>query len=176
MIAQLLRLIIRMFTTFQAQQAEILANQNLLLERMEEIKDILTPGPAVKIIFTANLDGTITEGATSMNLRDDQQVVLTIQPVDKKGAPALVDGVPVWASSDETVVTVTAAADGMSATAVGVAPGTGRVVVTVDADLGAGVSDLTGTLDFTVTGGGAVSLNIVAGEPTDQGAAPTPQA
>jgi len=169
MIVQLLRLIIRIFSTFQQQQAEILT-------RLEEIKDILTPGPAVKIIFTAELDGTITEGATSMNLRDDQQVTLTIQPVDKKGAPAPVDGVPVWASSDATVVAVTPAADGMSAVVVGVAPGTARVVVTADADTGAGVTDLTGTLDFTVTGGSAVSITITAGEPTDQGAAPTPQA
>jgi hypothetical protein len=79
-----------------------------------------------------------------------------------------VDGVPVWASSDETVVTVAPAADGMSAVASGVAPGTGRVVVTADADLGAGVTNITGILDFTITGGAAATIEIVAGTPVDQ--------
>jgi hypothetical protein len=109
-----------------------------------------------------------------MDLRDDQQVVLTIQPVDRKRKPAPVDGIPVWASSDETVITLEVAADGMSATARGVAPGAARVVVTADADLGAGVTDLTGTLEFNVTGGSAVAMEITAGTPTDQEAPETP--
>lgn len=67
---------------------------------------------------------------------------------DSHGQPAAVDGVPVWASSDETVLTVTAAADGMSAVVDTVAPSTigspARISVSADADLGAGVVSLTG--------------------------------
>jgi len=148
---------------------QLLDGQQAIKNQLAQIIDILEPGPAVKIVMTAFLeDGTAVNGVTKMDLRDDQQVALSIQPVDKKGKPALVDGVPVWASSDETVITVTAASDGMSAVAVGVAPGSARVVVTADADLGAGVTDLTGTLDFNVTGGAAATLNITAGTPTDQ--------
>lgn len=145
-----------------------IAKQDLILQRLDEIKDILTPGPAVKITFTAELDGIIQTGVERMTLRDDQQVGLTIAITDKKGNPAQVDGAPTWASSDETVVTVTAAADGMSANVVAVAPGSARVVVTADADLGAGVTPLTGTLDFSVTAGGATAIAITPGTPVDQ--------
>ncbi len=145
------------------------ADQQRILDLLAQIIDMLTPGPADHIVITAILDdGTILEGVTSMDMRDDQKVTLTIQIVDKKGKPAVVDGVPVWASSDETVVTVVAAADGMSAVASGVAPGAARVVVTADADLGAGVTDLTGTLDFNITPGSAATLSITAGAPEDQ--------
>lgn len=68
------------------------------------------------------------------------------------GAAAAVDGVPTWASSDDTVVAVAPAADGMSAVVSTVAPGTARVTVHADADLGAGVTDITGvTEDIVVT-------------------------
>lgn len=83
-------------------------------------------------------------------------VKLTI--LDSKGRPAKVDGVPVWASSDETQVTVTPAADGMSAVVDTVAPSssgqTARITVSADADLGAGVTPLVGVSeDITVTQG-----------------------
>lgn len=138
-----------------------------------DLHDILAgePNQAMELTFTAWLEGvprTLTKENNKMDMRDDQMVVLTIQPLDKKGKPATVDGAPTWAGSDDTVVTVTPAPDGLSATVVGVAPGAGRVVVTADADLGAGVTPLTGTLDFTITGGSAASLSITAGDPTDQ--------
>lgn len=71
--------------------------------------------------------------------------------------PARVDGVPVWASSDETVLKVTPADDGMSALIETVAPGgPARVTVTGDADLGEGVLTLTGvTEDINVAQGPA---------------------
>lgn len=70
------------------------------------------------------------------------------------GDPASVDGIPVWASSDETVVRVTPAADGMTAAITPVAPNPvdqpsgaavpARITVTADADLGQGVKPLVG--------------------------------
>lgn len=70
------------------------------------------------------------------------------------GDPAPVDGVPHWASSDETVLAVTPSADGMSAMVDTVAPGTARVSVTADADLGAGTKTITGVSeDVNVTMG-----------------------
>ncbi len=82
-------------------------------------------------------------------------VVLSI--ADAQGRPANVDGVPVWASSDETVLRVTASADGMGAVVDTVAPGgPARITVTADADLGAGVITLTGVSeDVNVTQGTA---------------------
>lgn len=80
-----------------------------------------------------------------MDLNTDQflpNVILSI--TNSRGDPAAVDGVPVWASSDETVLSVTPADDGMSAVVSTVAPGTARITVQADADLGSGVSSITG--------------------------------
>jgi hypothetical protein len=79
----------------------------------------------------------------------DPALVIT----DSKGRPAAVDGVPVWASSDETVLRATPAADGMSAAVETVGPGgPARISVTADADLGSGVQTITGVSeDVTVT-------------------------
>lgn len=83
--------------------------------------------------------------------------VLSIK--DDKGRAAKVDGVPVWASSDETVLTAVAAADGMSGVVNTVAPGTARITVSADADLGAGVIPITGVSeDVIVTPGSVASV------------------
>jgi hypothetical protein len=70
--------------------------------------------------------------------------------------PAPVDGIPVYATSDATVLTVTPAADGMSGTvATGAVPtgqetATANFTVTADADLGSGVQTITGVSDNVV--------------------------
>lgn len=138
------------------------------LDKLDQIIDLLTTGKAVKLVFITNLEGVIRIGENKMDMTDSQQVAVSIQPVDKKGNPALLDGVPVWASSDETVVTVVADDTGLSATVFGVTIGTANVVVTGDADLGSGVTPITGTLEFNITAGQAVSITITAGTPTEQ--------
>jgi hypothetical protein len=83
-----------------------------------------------------------------------QKFVATLGIFQADGVtPATVDGVPVWASSDETVIQVVPAADGMGAELLCIAPGTGvRVTVTADADLGTGVQTITGVSeDIEVT-------------------------
>lgn len=88
------------------------------------------------------------------------------------GNPAPVDGVPVWASSDETVLSVVPAADGMSAVVDTVAPGTARVSVTADADLGAGTKTITGVSeDVNVTLGTSSLASVMTfsfGAPVDK--------
>jgi hypothetical protein len=69
-------------------------------------------------------------------------VVLGI--LNSAGNPASVDGIPIWASSDSTVLAVTPNPDGMSAAVMTVGPGVGRISVTADADLGAGVTTING--------------------------------
>lgn len=97
-------------------------------------------------------------------------VALTI--TDSKGRPASVDGIPVWASSDETVLAVTAAQDGMSAVVDTVAPGTARVTVSADADMGAGVVSITGVSeDVNVTLGTSTQASVMTlslGTPVDK--------
>jgi hypothetical protein len=88
-----------------------------------------------------------------------ENVTLVIKNIH--GNPAPVDGVPVWASSDETVLALTIADDGMSALKIDtVAPGTARVTVTADADLGAGVKTITGFKDVEVGEGESFQASV----------------
>lgn len=106
-------------------------------------------------------------------MTDTQQAALSFTVVDAKGNPAQIDGTPTWASVDETTVTVTPAADGLSAVVKAVGPVTSegtsvQVSVQVDADLGTGVTPLIGTLDVTIVAGTAVAVNLAAGTPEEQ--------
>jgi hypothetical protein len=163
-LVSILRAILALQAKLNAVQSTVQSNS----DKLDLVLSLLQPDPAVGFVFTATLEGNTQIGVTQMDLRDDQQAVLSIQPVDKKGKPAQLDGIPTWAGSDDTVITVTPSDDGLNATVVGVAPGTARVVVTGDADLGAGINPITGILDFNVTAGAAATINITAGAPTDQ--------
>ena len=106
-------------------------------------------------------------------LSASQQVTFSVSYTDKKGNPAKVEGLPVWASSDEALLTVEAAADGMSALAVavgGLTPPdtTVQVSVTADADLGEGVTAIVGVGNVAIVAGEAVAANLSAGAPEEQ--------
>ena len=99
-------------------------------------------------------------------LTDLQKVSLSVAFTTAAGNPAVVDGTPVWASSDEAVVSVVAAEDGLSAVATTVGPlGLAQVSVAADADLGDGVKPIVGTLDISVIASEAVFAGLVAGVP-----------
>jgi hypothetical protein len=96
----------------------------------------------------------------------DQTLPLAIQPVDRLGNPAKVDGAPVWTVSDPTIGEITSlAADGLSCVFNTLAAGVAQIVVTADADLGVGVRTISGTLDVQIESGEAVGLAILAGAP-----------
>jgi hypothetical protein len=131
------------------------------------------PGTAVSIQMTAHYaSGTamvVQQGGKIMlMLRDDQKVSLSIQPLDAKGNPAKVDGVPTWNNSDEAIGTLAAAPDGFSAVYTAMQTGVAQVSVSADADLGMGVRTISGTLDIQIEPGEAVSLGITAGVPAAQ--------
>lgn len=99
-------------------------------------------------------------------LTNAEKVALSIQPLDKYGNPAKVDGAPVWGVSDDTLGELVPAADGFSAVfTTGEALGVVQVNVSVDADLGGGVKTVVGTLDIQIEASEAVSVGIVAGTP-----------
>ena len=100
-----------------------------------------------------------------MILTDSQKVVVSVSAVDKKGNPAALDAAPVWTSSDENVVTLNVATDGMSAVAMAV--GTlGHAQVLASAVVGDG--NISGTLEIDVVSGSASTLNLTAGAPEEQ--------
>lgn len=106
-------------------------------------------------------------------LKDTDQVTATLQFFDAKQKlikdPKL-DGLPVWVSSDPTAVTVTPAADGLSAliVAVGDPDATATITCTADADLGEGVKPIECVGDVLVIGGDVSTSNMAFGAPTAQ--------
>lgn len=87
--------------------------------------------------------------------------------LDRRGRPAPVDGVPVWASSNEAVATVVPETNNG---ALVVAQGVGDYTISVsgDADLGEGVTTLTGSDSGSVTQGTATSVGLIAGPVEEQ--------
>jgi len=104
----------------------------------------------------------------SLVLTDVQQVTLNVSPVSARGNPALLDGTPVWTTSDDLLVSVMPSGDGLSALVVATGKvGSCQVSVTADADLGEGVKQLTGVIDIVVQPSMAVSLGINSTKPVD---------
>lgn len=99
-------------------------------------------------------------------LTDLEKVSLSVAFTTAAGNPAVVDGIPVWGTSDETILSVVASEDGLTAVVTTVGPlGSAQVSVTADADLGEGVRPLVGTLDINVVGSEAVFAIVAAGAP-----------
>ena len=98
-----------------------------------------------------------------VTLNTEQKVKVTVRPLTAGGQPATVDGVPGWAVSDPALATLEVAPDGLSAYVFAGQPGTGQVMVSADADLTAGVREIVGQLDLTVTAAEAATLLLETG-------------
>lgn len=146
---------------------EVLGSFKVLLRQVEAQRQVI---PVVTVKYLAFV---ITTKGDHMayTLPVDHQVDVQVAYVDSKGNVATVDGAPVWSSSDETLVTVTAnAEDAFKATVKPVGPaGNVQVNVKVDADLGEGVRELITLMDVTLVAGEAVTGTITpVGAPTPQ--------
>lgn len=97
-----------------------------------------------------------------MQITDTQKFTITVQPLDSKGDPT--SDTLTWAISSTAGTTVTADESTLIGTVVAGNPEAGITVTVTDPN------GVTGTLSFDVTAGAAVSLNLVAGDPTEQGA------
>jgi hypothetical protein len=115
--------------------------------------------------FSSSASPIVKGDLMSFVLRIDQRVTVSIQPVDRAGNPAAIDGVPVWAAATGAVA-LTPAEDGLSCVIEPVGQlGTEQVSVTCDADLGAGVRTIAGVLDIDIVAGEAVGIVINPGVP-----------
>lgn len=96
----------------------------------------------------------------------EQVLPFTFKVADGRGRLVATDGTPVAVSSDETVATVGPLTSGDGKTWAGeassVAPGSGRITVSADADLGEGVQEVVGVLDINVTLDERTGARIVA--------------
>lgn len=104
-------------------------------------------------------------------LKDDQQIAVSVAPVDAAGNPATLDGTPTYVSSDPTVLTVVQpstdpafASDPNSADLVTTGTlGGATVTITADADLSPDITDITDVINVTVGADNATSLGIKTG-------------
>lgn len=114
------------------------------------------------------IDGKESEMELAI-LTDTQKASMTVKYESAAGNPAVVDGAPVWASSNAAILEVTASPDGMSAVARSVGPaGPAQVSVTADADMGEGTKEIVFVQDFEVKAGQAVTGGITVGAPEEQ--------
>ena len=101
-----------------------------------------------------------------LSITNEQQVAVTLTPVTATGKPATLDGAPVW-SVLEGASTVLPAANGLSAVIRSSdTPGDTRILLKADADLGAGVIEVSDVITVHVLGANASSLGLVVGTPT----------
>ena len=100
----------------------------------------------------------------AFQLRDDQQVELSVEALDAEGNPASVT--TVFSSSDASIVAVTDRGDGTAmAVASPGAAGLGMATITAEVTDKSDGDVHTGTFDIEVVAGDAVTVNILAGEP-----------
>jgi hypothetical protein len=105
----------------------------------------------------------------ALTMTSSQETTCTIKAVDKKGNPARIDGVPEWLTDNSEVLVIEPSGDGLTCkvSAVGMV-GVANVQVTADADTGAGVRPVIGTLEVSITAGPAERIDVEAAEPSEQ--------
>jgi hypothetical protein len=115
---------------------------------------------------------THTEGPrVAFQLRDDQQVELTVEALDAEDNPAA--ATTTFASSDESIVSLRDNGDGTAiATASPGAAGLGTATVTATVTQTSSGDTLEGTFDIEVVAGDAVTVNVVAGTPEPKAETP----
>jgi hypothetical protein len=108
----------------------------------------------------------------AFQLRDDQQVELTVEALDAEDNPAA--ATTTFASSDESIVTrsTTTATAPRIATASPGAAGLGTATVTATVTQKSSGDTLEGTFDIEVVAGDAVTVNVVAGTPEPKAETP----
>jgi hypothetical protein len=105
-------------------------------------------------------------GMQAITITNEQQVIVTLNPVTATGKPAKIDGIAKWeVQSGDSRVEVSE--DGRTATIISSdSPGITSILVTADADLGEGEERIQDIIDVTVQGAKAASLHLVFGEAT----------
>lgn len=108
------------------------------------------------------------------SLKADEQVTVTVSgATDRKGNPAPLDGLPSFASADETICTFTTDprdASGMTGLIVAVGPLTSAtaVSITADARLGPDVKEITENGLVEIAAGEAAGFSVTVGTPEPQ--------
>lgn len=102
----------------------------------------------------------------TVQLRDNERVLVTLKPLSKKGNKTVVEDAT-FSVSDDTLLKVTKV-DEMSAYYEAVGPvGTAQGTFSADAKIGEGVNTRTGSLNFEIVAGDADTIEATAGAPEE---------
>ena len=100
-----------------------------------------------------------------VTITNEQKVNVTLAPVTAGGHAAELDGVPTWEVISGSA-TVEVAADGKSADLISSDdPGDSEILIKADADLGAGVVEVSDVIQLTTAHALAANLGLTVGTP-----------
>lgn len=99
-----------------------------------------------------------------ITITNEEKINVTLNPTTAAGNPGTVDGIPVWAVTSGDA-TIEPAADGLSCYLISGNPGNSVIIVTADANLGEGVTNITDTVDLAVVPANISQLGLVVGSP-----------
>lgn len=117
--------------------------------------------PVADAILFLNEDG---EEVSDMNLKDNNQLPISISPADEFGNPtqSAFDAAPTWSVDDVSIATVSPAADGLSA----VVTPTGKLGSCNVQALGlVGGNQIQGTLELDIIAGDVAEVTLTPGSP-----------
>lgn len=124
--------------------------------------------PKKRIFFSWKVGQPITKEKNmplDLTISNEQKIQITLAPITDTGRKAKLDGVPAWSVINGTA-TLDVAADGLSAFLIsGDDPGDSDFLVSADADLGGGVTEISDTIRLHVAGAQAKNLGLTAGAP-----------
>jgi hypothetical protein len=131
------------------------------LTKIAKAMEILTEpqkAATIEILWLINNKPT---GMDNMIFKAGETKKAVLKINDKFGNPAKVDGLPKWGSSNESLLSIVVAEDGMSAdvTSLG-GMGLLELQVSADADMSDGVKDIFGKADVEVIAGDAEVLEL----------------
>jgi uncharacterized protein YejL (UPF0352 family) len=124
------------------------------------------PKPRLRLSIVLPTKGTVTMNIINGSIPATWSAVAAAAFEDAAGVVRPLASTPVWSTSDESVATVIPAADGLTATITGVAPGTAAIRVSAEADPTPGKNTLTGEVDITVINPEDTQVVMTLGEPT----------
>jgi hypothetical protein len=126
-----------------------------LLRQLAHQVELAAPGPPhLSFVLWSQTEGVTMSDISVLDTAGTLNG--TVAFLDAEGNPTTADDVPVWSSSDETIASVAAAADGLSAVVTVLGP-VGATVIAVDSTRSSDQADVHAQATLTVTASEEVS-------------------
>lgn len=172
-LAQAIEMLAAELRAAREERKRVLATKHDLLQMEARLSKLIISGNGPKpprVSFHWGIGQAVNKNQDNpmpleIKITNEQKIKVTLTPKTDAGKPAQLDGVPTWEviSGDSTVV---AEPDGLSATLVSSdTPGDTQILVKADADIGAGIEEISDVIKLSVVGASAKNLGLIAGTP-----------